>query len=160
MPYRAGGQIIRYLTRYTHRVAITNRRIVSVDEHAVRFRYRDYRDGRNKEMELSPLEFCRRFLQHVLPKGLSRIRHYGILSNRQRSSMLPEILFYFSRRPAKGKVFNVKAYLKKTYNKDLDRCPACKQGDLLPYGQVFWVPIRGDPHGLKYTINIVPYHTN
>ena len=150
-------QIIGDLARYTHRVAITNRRIRSVSADQVRFHYRDYRDGKRKEMDLDPIEFCRRFLQHVLPKGLAKIRHYGILSNRQRNRTIPEILFFFSRRPPKQQVFQVKEDLQQTYGTNLNKCPLCKRGELQPIGRLFWVPIRGDPNRIQFVIQIVPY---
>jgi hypothetical protein len=75
--------VLRYLARYTHRVAISNRRLISTDQNGVTFKYKDYRlDGsaRYKSMMLTTDEFIRRFLMHVLPKGLHRIRHYGLLA--------------------------------------------------------------------------------
>jgi hypothetical protein len=75
--------VLRYLSRYTHRIAISNRRLVSAGENGVTFKYKDYRlDGlaRYKTMTLETNEFIRRFLIHVLPKGLHRIRHYGLLA--------------------------------------------------------------------------------
>lgn len=84
-------RVLDYLSRYTYRIAISDSRIVSVGEHAIHFRWKDYRDGSNKMMALSGVEFLRRFLQHVLPKGFMRIRHYGFLSNRYRRSKLTMI---------------------------------------------------------------------
>jgi len=82
-------QVIDYLARYTHRTAISNARLLSMDDSQVRFRYKDYRDhDRHKVMTLQAGEFIRRFLQHVLPKGLMRIRHYGFLANSCRSRKL------------------------------------------------------------------------
>ena len=77
---RGAEQVLRYLSRYTHRVAISNRRLVAADANAIALRWKDYRidrPGRWKTMTLSPHEFIRRFLIHVLPKGFHRIRHYG-----------------------------------------------------------------------------------
>ena len=82
-------QVLRYLSRYTHRVAISNRRLVSADGNGVAFRWKDYRTdgpGRWKTMTLSPHEFIRRFLMHVLPKGFHRIRHYGLFANGNRTA--------------------------------------------------------------------------
>jgi hypothetical protein len=73
--------IVRYLARYSHRIAISNQRIESIEDGQVRFSYRDYRDGQTKQMTLEADEFIRRYLQHVLPKGFMRIRHYGFLAN-------------------------------------------------------------------------------
>src|SRR5215471_519771 len=82
-------QVLRYLSRYTHRVAISNRRLVAADANAITFRWKDYRIDRPdrwKTMTLCPHEFIRRFLMHVLPKGFHRIRHYGLFANGNRAA--------------------------------------------------------------------------
>ena len=82
-PFGGPKAVLAYLSRYTHRVAISNRRLITFDQHGVTFRYKDYcADGRAryKRMTLATDEFIRRFLMHVLPKGLHRIRHYGLLA--------------------------------------------------------------------------------
>jgi len=82
-------QVLRYLGRYTHRVAISNHRLISFDGDHVAFRWRDYAHGNKKrKMTLSAEEFIRRFLLHVLPKGFVRIRHFGFMANYQRSASL------------------------------------------------------------------------
>jgi Putative transposase/Transposase zinc-binding domain len=82
-------QVVRYLGRYTHRVAISNHRLISFDRNNVTFLWRDYAHGnKQKKMTLSADEFIRRFLLHVLPKGFVRIRHFGFLANSQRSALL------------------------------------------------------------------------
>jgi hypothetical protein len=86
-PFAGPGQVLRYLSRYTHRVAISNRRLISTGDDGIAFRWKDYREdhlARWKTMTLSPFEFIRRFLVHVLPKGFHRIRHYGLLANGNR----------------------------------------------------------------------------
>jgi hypothetical protein len=84
--------VIEYLARYTHRIAITNRRILAVDETTVTLRYQDYRDpDRHRTLQLAGEEFVRRFLLHVLPKGLMRVRHFGFLANRGRREKLSRI---------------------------------------------------------------------
>ena len=83
-PFAGPEAVLAYLSRYTHRVAISNRRLVALDETGVTFRYKDYRrEGadRQRTMTLAADEFIRRFLQHVLPKGFHRIRHYGLLAS-------------------------------------------------------------------------------
>ena len=89
-PPCAGPEVVlKYLARYVHRVAIGNSRLVRVSDEGVTFGYKDYRqDGKTKEMTLSGAEFARRFLQHVLPGGFVRIRHYGLLANRGREGKL------------------------------------------------------------------------
>ena len=88
-PFAGPDAVLAYLSRYTHRVAISNRRLVRVDADGVAFRYKDYRAGhreRWKTMTLTPHEFIRRFLSHVLPKGFHRIRHYGLFANGNRAT--------------------------------------------------------------------------
>jgi len=89
-PFAGPETVLTYLSRYTHRVAISNRRLVAFDERGVTFRYKDYRDGKTlwKSMTLAPAEFIRRFLQHVLPKGFHRIRHYGLLATGARAESI------------------------------------------------------------------------
>ena len=86
-PFAGPQAVLAYLSRYTHRVAISNSRLLAMDEHGVSFRWKDYRatgKTRHKAMMLSPQEFMRRFLLHVLPGGFHRIRHYGLLANGSR----------------------------------------------------------------------------
>ena len=81
-PFGGAAQVYRYLGRYTHRVAISNSRLISLRDGQVRFQYKDYADDqKSKQMTLSAEEFLRRFLLHVLPKGFMRIRHYGLLAS-------------------------------------------------------------------------------
>src|SRR6266849_8366456 len=88
-PFAGPAQVLDYVGRYTHRVAISNNRLLSMDNGKVRFRWKDYRDGnRQKTMTLDGAEFIRRFLLHVLPDGFHRIRYYGFLGNRYRQEKL------------------------------------------------------------------------
>lgn len=88
-PFGGPDAVLSYLGRYTHKIAITNHRLVSHEAGVVRFRYRDYRDGdTEKELSLGEGEFIRRFLQHVLPGGFQRLRQYGILANSRRREAL------------------------------------------------------------------------
>ena len=88
-PFGGPKQVLAYLGRYTHRVAISNSRLLDIEEGTVSFRWKDYRDGsRNKTMRLCADEFIRRFLLHVLPDGFQRIRHFGFLANRYREAKL------------------------------------------------------------------------
>ena len=91
-PFAGPEQVLRYLARYTHRIAISNRRIVALDARSVIFTWKDYRDGaKQKTMTLDAHEFIRRFLLHVLPDGFQRIRHYGFLANGHRKAKLAAI---------------------------------------------------------------------
>ncbi len=88
-PFAGPEQVLRYLSRYTHRVAISNRRLVAADDEAIAFRWKDYRvSDRWKTMRLHPHEFIRRFLLHVLPKGFHRIRHYGLFASTNRAESI------------------------------------------------------------------------
>ena len=89
-PFGGSEHVLQYLARYTHRVAISNHRIVSVDESHVAFRWKDYaHNNRQSTMTLTCEKFLSRFLQHILPKGLPRIRYFGWLANRRRGQLLP-----------------------------------------------------------------------
>jgi hypothetical protein len=93
-PFAGPAAVLAYLSRYTHRVAISNRRLVALDERGVTFRWKDYRaKGRTryKTMTLSAEEFMRRFLLHVLPSGFHRIRHYGLIANAGRTQNLARV---------------------------------------------------------------------
>jgi len=90
-PFGGPEQVLKYLARYTHRVAISNSRLLKLEEGRVTFRYKDYADDhQQKTMTLDAVEFLRRFVQHVLPKGFMKIRHYGLLASRRREEKLKE----------------------------------------------------------------------
>jgi hypothetical protein len=89
-PFRGPEHVLHYLARYTHRVAISNHRLLSFRDNQVTFRWRDYAHGnKSKAMTVSADEFLRRFLLHVLPRGFVRIRFFGFLSARKRTRLLP-----------------------------------------------------------------------
>lgn len=93
-PFAGPAAVLAYLSRYTHRVAISNRRLVAMDERGITFRWKDYRvkgRTRTKTMTLSPDEFMRRFLLHVLPGGFHRIRHFGLIANAGRKENLARV---------------------------------------------------------------------
>jgi hypothetical protein len=90
-PFAGPEAVLAYLSRYTHRVAISNSRLLRIDDAGVTFRYKDYRRNeadRQQAMTLSAEEFIRRFLLHVLPEGFHRIRHYGLLASSARKASL------------------------------------------------------------------------
>lgn len=89
-PFGGPKHVLHYLARYTHRVAISNHRLVDLTDAHVTFRWKDYaRHNRRRTMTLTHKEFLRRFLQHVLPRGFPRIRYFGFLANRRRGALLP-----------------------------------------------------------------------
>ena len=106
-PFAGPKQVLRYLSRYTHRVAISNRRLIAADDAGVAFRWKDYRidgPGRWKTMRLHPHEFIRRFLLHVLPTGFHRIRHYGLFANANRADNIATARGFLDVRPLRGGV--------------------------------------------------------
>lgn len=134
-PFGGPQQVIEYLGRYTHKVAITNNRIKKIDINSdtVTFDYKDYTaEGQVKEMELGANEFIRRFEQHILPKYFTKIRSYGYLSNRNRKANIEEISYYLNLpyHPAKVKVpWHVRLLEKNNiwYN----QCPHCQKLSLI-----------------------------
>ena len=89
-PFGGPEHVLHYLARYTHRVAISNHRLLAFEDDRVTFRWKDYAHGNKKrKMTLSADEFLRRFLLHILPRGFTRIRHFGILANRSRPKFIP-----------------------------------------------------------------------
>ena len=125
-PFAGPEQVVQYLGRYTHRVAISNHRLVSLEDGRVVFRWRDYRDGNSqKVMNLSAHEFIGRFIQHILPEKFVRIRSYGILSTRNRPTKLArcrELL----RAPAPETVHRSwKTLLEELTGRPVDACRAC-----------------------------------
>ncbi len=122
-PFGGPQQVLAYLGRYTHRVALANSRLVSVSDTAVTFRWKDYRHhGKTKVMTLAAVEFIRRFLLHTLPDGFHRIRHYGFLANRQRAAKLAlcrRLLDTPSQGPLAEQVQDA------VPSHRADRCPTC-----------------------------------
>jgi hypothetical protein len=89
-PFRGPEYVLQYLAHYTHRVAISNHRLLAFTDDQVTFRWKHYAHGNKKrKMTLSTDEFLRRFLLHVLPRGFTRIRHFGLLANRRRAEVMP-----------------------------------------------------------------------
>jgi hypothetical protein len=141
-------QVLDYLGRYTHRVAIANNRLVDVTESAVRFRYKDYAHGnRRKVMALEPQEFIRRFLLHVLPAGFMRIRHYGLLANRAKREQLAAACAALNLPPpaAQPKAESVEDFWLRVAALDIHQCPYCKTGRMRVVGSISAPKARGPP---------------
>ncbi len=131
-PFGGPRHVLKYLARYTHRVAIANSRILSVQAGKVRFLWKDYAHaGKQRVMELQASEFIRRFLLHILPRGFVRIRHYGFLSNRSRAGKLAlaRRLLTVSSASSTSTVMEEGPALTSTDDQD-PRCPCCKKGRL------------------------------
>jgi hypothetical protein len=135
-PFGGPEEVLQYLGRYTHRVAIANSRLVDFGDGSVAFRWKDYRrENKPKVMRLPADEFTRRFLLHVLPSGLQRIRHYGLLANRTRDAKLHrcrELLGVASPAPSEHDQQEDyrERYLRLTGVSLVD-CPACKHGRMV-----------------------------
>ena len=125
-------QVIEYLGRYTHKIAISNHRLLGVDTNAVRFTYKDYRQqGMRKVMSLEPAEFIRRFSLHILPKGFVRIRHYGILSSCRKQKSLPLIHQQLNTRQRNNLVKDWKQICTDRLNYRPHQCPVCKKDTMI-----------------------------
>ena len=126
-PFAGPGKLLDYLSRYTHRVAISNERLVGCRDGQVTFRYRDRADGdRRKLCTLAATEFIGRFLCHVLPDRFMRIRHYGFLANgHRRVKLLTTRTLLGVRPPVEAATESLEQWLKETLGIDLDACPCC-----------------------------------
>ena len=130
-PYLENPQtILQYLSRYTYKIAISNQRIISVNQQEVTFSYTDYADNdKHKVMKLEGVEFLRRFLQHVLPKGFMRIRHYGFLANSIRKKRLDSIRHLVGDLQGE-KIKITPEKQKNVLIKEPSLCPKCQQGEM------------------------------
>jgi hypothetical protein len=142
-PFGGPAQVLSYLANYTHRVAISNRRILEATADHVTFSYRDYRDASKlKSLQLTVAEFVRRFSLHILPLGLVRIRHFGILANNRRQRDIGIVRELLARQPKRRRaVPPPPAPVSKPVT--LQKCPACGQETLV------WVGFQ-DKHGVMH----------
>jgi hypothetical protein len=131
-PFAGPAQVLDYVGRYTHRVAISNNRLVSIDDGKIRFRWKDYRDAnRQKTMTLPAGEFIRRFLIHVLPDGFHRIRYFGFLGNCHRKQKLARCREFLGMTPAGSEADPPADYrdrLEALTGQSLRKCPHCHTG--------------------------------
>jgi len=131
-PFGNTQNVINYLRRYTHRVAISNHRIIKSEDGLVAFRWKDYSDGnKQKVMQIAAVEFIRRFLIHTLPKGFRKIRHYGILASRDKSARISlcKRLTRTAFSAAKVPLTTIER-LRNMFGADFDLCPRCGNGHL------------------------------
>ncbi|MFR6021700.1 MAG: transposase [Clostridia bacterium] len=123
-------RVIKYLGRYTHRVAISNQRIEK--EEKVTFKYKDRKDNnKEKEMTLEVEKFIRRFLMHILPPYFMKIRHYGLLGNRNKKTKLAICKKLTNTANIQHQELSTLEILKKTLGVDFNLCPFCKTGHLI-----------------------------
>lgn len=131
--FQGKESVIEYLARYTHRIAISNHRIVSVNDDLVRFRYRDYADeNKEKIMELPAESFINRFMMHIVPKRFVRIRYFGFLSHRNKKKAVAACREFYGIKKKNDIVPQSwhEIYLKVT-GRNISCCPACKSGKLI-----------------------------
>ncbi len=129
-PFAGPEQVLDYLGRYTHRVALSNDRLVDHGDGRVRFRWKDYADhDRGKVMTLEADEFLRRFLLHVVPRGFMRIRHFGLLANRTRRGTVARCRDLLDHPPPEdARPESVAVLMQRLTGIDLSRCPVCGEG--------------------------------
>jgi len=141
-PFAAAAQVVAYLGRYTHRVAISNRRLIAADVHSLTFAYKDYKHPqRPKVATLTADEFLRRFLLHVLPDGFQRIRSYGLLGNRHRAGNLARCRELLAMPvPIPPPERNYRERSQQLTGHDPLRCPNCHRGQMV---RIASLPIRG-----------------
>jgi hypothetical protein len=131
-PLAGPHQVLRYLARYTHRVAISNRRLLALQDGQVTFRWKDYQHrNRQRTMTLDAVEFIRRFLLHVLPRGFQRMRHYGFYANGRRKVMLQRCRELLGQAPvsspAPSPAMDVRATAPTSPSRS-EACPVCRVG--------------------------------
>lgn len=147
-PFHGPNQVIEYLGRYTHRIAISNHRIKEVKDGYVSFSYKDYKaGGRQKVMRLDAVEFIRRYLLHVLPQGFCKIRHYGLLSNRQKQLGLKTAKSIFKVKSKDKVKLSGREIIIECIGKDIAQCPECKKG--MMEQMMVMEPKRGSPITIK-----------
>jgi hypothetical protein len=131
-PFAGPEHVLAYLGRYTHRVALSNDRLLAVADGRVRFRWRDYADGdRVKVMALDVDELLRRFLLHVVPDGFVRIRHFGLLANRRRTGALAQCRALLAQPPPPpAPPESARDLMLRVTGIDIERCPICHLGAL------------------------------
>ena len=134
-PFGGPQQALAYLANYTHRVAISNSRIQSVDANGVRFTYRDYAAARAlKTCELSGSAFLERFCLHILPPRFTKIRHFGILANNRRSAAIPQVRRLLHSKKTVELLLRLRAQQQLADAPKPSRpCPRCRDGQLLPF---------------------------
>ncbi len=152
-PFGGPKQVIRYLGRYTHRVTISNDRILGGEDGKVRFRYKDYADqNRVKIMTLAANEFIRRFLMHILPPGFHKIRYYGLLATRNRGTKLTQARKALGQQPIqKPPQRSWQQMLLELTGTDPGHCPKCEQGHMITIETL--KPGRAPPPQIKLPLS-------
>jgi hypothetical protein len=130
-PFASPKTVVEYLGRYTHKVAISNHRLLSVSKSQVSFSYKDYRDSSKKKViTLNGIEFLRRFVQHILPHGYIRIRHYGFLASKNKSKELNQAKAELKQTHWERKHYSWQEIAEEKLDIKLNQCPHCKSNTL------------------------------
>ena len=136
-PFSSAEYVLQYLGRYTHRVAISDNRIIKVDNEKVVFKWRDYRDkNKEKVMSLKPTEFIRRFTMHILPDRFVKIRHYGILANRNKNLKLKRCKEIFRIKPKEIENLSSAELFFKLTGIKIGKCKNCEKGNLIKISKI------------------------
>jgi hypothetical protein len=154
-PFGGPAKVLEYLSRYTHRVALGNSRLRAIQDGQVTFAYRDRRDhNRQKELTLSASEFMRRFLVHVTPAGLCRMRHYGFLSNRAKEQQLARCRTLLGQAETAAGTAAAPATLLSLLQagQEPTRCPQCGRGHMVRVGRLPREPGPGDAPGAELPV--------
>lgn len=148
-PFTGPDSVVEYLGRYTHKVAISNHRLLDIKDQEVTFRWRDYRDNLQKTMTLDAVEFLRRFCQHILPSAFVRIRHFGILSSTRKKDFR-QLQVSMGLKPSPVNKKQVRKSWKEIcrihLQFDPDQCPHCKSGTMVLIERI--IPERSPPSHL------------
>ena len=143
-PLGGAAQVLEYLGRYTHRVAISNERILGIDEGAVAWRVRvNAEGGKKRTLRVPGTEFIERFLQHVLPRGFKRIRHYGLLGPAHKRARLAAARRALAApQPQPALIESVAAFMQRVANIEWAACPHCGTGQFVPIASLVPTPMR------------------
>jgi hypothetical protein len=147
LPMHNAEQVVRYIGRYSHRVAISNHRIKSVENHRVKFSALNYRTSKSVMVDLTAVEFLQRFSLHILPPGFMKIRHFGILSSRNKADALDcarKTLLVVKPTASHTRKYSTLEWIKVLYGKNLILCPKCKTGTMVMVAVVY-PGCRGSP---------------
>ncbi|MFT7435544.1 MAG: hypothetical protein ACI8UX_001338 [Psychromonas sp.] len=152
-PFASSKTVVEYLGRYTHKVAISNHRLLFVDKQKISFTYRDYKDSaKQKEFNIIGVEFLRRFVQHILPHGFIRIRpggvpHYGFLASKNKAKELNQAKTEFKQAKWEKKHYALQEIAEQKLDIKVNQCPHCKSNTLKMIRTL--EPEKGPPRRIK-----------
>lgn len=143
-PFSTPKTVVEYLGRYTHKIAISNHRLITINDNEIHFQYKDYRKGARKlKTKLQAVEFLRRFCLHILPKGFVRMRHYGILASKNKAKELNIAKKQLGQLPWEKLNIDWKEIALNKLKTDVTKCPVCSTGIMEMISVI--LPERGPP---------------